>query len=337
MFMKSINLKNILVNLLLSVAVIIISLLVLEFITRTFWNVGYRHPYDWRSRIEDYEQSKDAGTFRLLLLGDSNAYGQGVRREETFGKLIENRLNKSNIGGSIKKYEVINLAWPGINSADEYAWLVSKGLNYHPDLILIAYCLNDLGGVNKIKLSVKTLRHPEYIRRPMNRSDWKWSMPIPESVDKYLTFKSDFYLFFMSKYDALLKRGGIRENIDHNEKFLKSYLDNGNDWKLTKMSLGKIAALSKQSELPLVLTVLPFFHEIEDYQLGEIHSQVSTFSDQLGFHVLDLLPVFIGKSKEELIVSRVDTHPNVLAHSIMAENIYNFLVENKLLKKGEKM
>ncbi|MCK5506705.1 MAG: SGNH/GDSL hydrolase family protein [Thermodesulfovibrionia bacterium] len=333
MYIKSKNVKNILANLSLSVVVIIISLLALEFITRTFWNAGYRHPYDWRSRIEGYEQSKDEGTFRILLLGDSNAYGQGVSREETFAKLVEKSLNANNITNKNRKYEVINLAWPGLNSADEYMEYRYKGVKYNPDLVLVAFSLNDLGGPSDTRLDV---RSPIYTRSSKNRrgkKGWEYSLPISYKLDRFLSNHSDFYLFLLRRYDSLLQKAGLRKREHNKLSLIDAYEDKNKNWNMTQIFLSKIYDLSKKLKIKSSLVILPQFYDVRDYHFEVLHNKIERTAKKKGYYVLDLLPHFKGKKSEEFIVSGVDTHPNALAHSMMAENIYNFLVENKLIKK----
>ncbi len=148
-------------------------------------------------------------------MGDSYAYGQGIQREETFAKVLENLLNgfvnDENIKRfvndiNIKRFEVINIAWPGINTADEYVEFVDKGLKYNPNAVLVAYNLNDLGAPHNTRLNVNGPQGPYYIRGPLNRKEWAWSLPIPKSVDMWLSFNSDFYLFILRRYDSFLHK-----------------------------------------------------------------------------------------------------------------------------------
>ena len=91
--------------------------------------------------IRDYEYSvnKPEGVYRIIILGDSIAFGMGVELEQTFAKYLELMLNE----GGAKKYEVINFSVPGYNTVQEVATLESKCLAYKPDLVIIAICGND--------------------------------------------------------------------------------------------------------------------------------------------------------------------------------------------------
>jgi len=91
--------------------------------------------------MRDYAPSKPVGTFRILGLGDSLMFGQGVNNSDVYTVKMEQQLS-----GRLKHpVEFINMAVPGYNTAIEVAMLAARGLNYHPDLIILHWCENDMG------------------------------------------------------------------------------------------------------------------------------------------------------------------------------------------------
>lgn len=317
--------KSILLNAFVALTATSVFFLTGELIARTFWDSGYHHPYDWRRRTAGYTSEKNRGTFRILVLGDSNAYGQGVRVEETFAKVLEDILNNK-VERNGNKFEVINLGWPGLNTADEYIELIKNGLRYEPDMVLVSYCINDIGPPGNLRTDP---RASHYIRRSLNKGAFR--LPIPESIDSFLTLKSDFYLFLLNRYNSLLHKIGMRQGVDHDKSLLMSYSEGTRDWMFTQQALDKIYTLCKQQNIMPTLVILPYFYELERYQFGIIHEKVTSTAKTTGFHVLDLLPVFIGKKSTDFIASRADTHPNAKAHKIMAEDIYKFLIGEGLI------
>lgn len=93
-----------------------------------------------RAPIE-YPRPKPEGTFRILLLGDSQTFGQGVEYEETFGHLIERALQSEHPDVRI---EVINAGVDGYNLYQEIAYLAADGLSFEPDVIIVLFVGNDL-------------------------------------------------------------------------------------------------------------------------------------------------------------------------------------------------
>jgi len=91
--------------------------------------------------LREYERTKVPGTFRILLLGDSQTFGHGVEFEETFGQRLEDSLQSRLVGKTI---EVINTGVNGYNLYQEAAYFTQVGIGYDPDIVLILFITNDL-------------------------------------------------------------------------------------------------------------------------------------------------------------------------------------------------
>jgi len=73
--------------------------------------------------------AKPAGTARIVLLGDSHAFGFGVPAAYHFSSLLE---------GYLPGVQVVNLGVNGYGIAQELLYLTREGFKYQPDLV-IAY------------------------------------------------------------------------------------------------------------------------------------------------------------------------------------------------------
>jgi hypothetical protein len=77
---------------------------------------------------------------RVVVLGDSVAFGYGVSDEQTFPHLLDVRDNG---------IEVDNLAVPGYGPGQELLVLLHDGLRQDPDVVVLAFCLrNDFVDAN---------------------------------------------------------------------------------------------------------------------------------------------------------------------------------------------
>lgn len=81
---------------------------------------------------------KGEGTRRLLLLGDSVAFGQGIPAGDHLAPLLERELQRSG-----QPWEVWNLSFPGWNTAQEAAALEALGPAIQPDRIVVLWVPND--------------------------------------------------------------------------------------------------------------------------------------------------------------------------------------------------
>ena len=83
---------------------------------------------------------KPPGTVRIAGLGDSVMFGWGVAQEETYLAVLEGRLNEE--PGT--RFEVLNFAVPGYNTAIEAAVFERRVLAFDPDLVVLHFVANDL-------------------------------------------------------------------------------------------------------------------------------------------------------------------------------------------------
>lgn len=85
-------------------------------------------------RDREYPIRKAHGTTRIVALGDSYTWGYRVRDEEVYPEVLESLL---------ENVEVINLGVTAYATEQELLYLKREGLQYHPDIVLLAFCLND--------------------------------------------------------------------------------------------------------------------------------------------------------------------------------------------------
>jgi hypothetical protein len=78
--------------------------------------------------------SEPAGRTRIVMLGDSIAFGHGVRDGETFSALLESRD---------PRFDVVNLAVEGYGTDQELLRLEREGLGYAPDVVILNFCLTN--------------------------------------------------------------------------------------------------------------------------------------------------------------------------------------------------
>ena len=104
---------------------------------------GYRGP--------DVSRPKPASVYRIVGIGDSYMFGQGVSDNETYLARVPALLQASLSGRSI---ETVNLAVPGFNTVMEVEMMRERAAALDPDLILIEIVGNDLDLPNFLWSSV---------------------------------------------------------------------------------------------------------------------------------------------------------------------------------------
>ena len=115
----------------------------------TFNGIRYRSN-SYGMRGGNVSKTKPAGVWRIAGLGDSTMFGWGIRDEEAFPAVLQRALNAA---GDSRKYEVLNFAVPGYNTAMEVELFRGKVEDFNPDMVIIHFDLNDLGLPNFIRKS----------------------------------------------------------------------------------------------------------------------------------------------------------------------------------------
>ncbi|MFW2555392.1 SGNH/GDSL hydrolase family protein [Aliarcobacter butzleri] len=111
----------------------------------------------------------------------------------------------------------------------------------------------------------------------------------------------------------------------------KLYDENYVGYKNMINSLDKLSKYSKENNIRLYFASLPDLHYLEDDKLDRYYKRVQEIVISKGFKFLNLQDGFDkGIKSKDLWVMPTDAHPNILAHKLMAEQIYPFLIiENK--------
>lgn len=85
---------------------------------------------------------KPAGSFRVLVVGDSMTYGVGVEREAAFPALLESELARS---FAPRPVEVVNVGVPCWGQWEETAFLEKRARALAPDLVILQFTVaNDV-------------------------------------------------------------------------------------------------------------------------------------------------------------------------------------------------
>lgn len=258
-------------------------------------------------RDYNFTMEKVNNTFRVVAVGDSFAYGAGVRNvNDTFLKIFERMLN--NESKNEYKYEIYNFAVPGAYITSEIDILNEKGLKYKPDLILIGYNLNDFINVDP---SIK---------------DYKSIIGIP-FIGFWLRNYLYSYYFMESRFNKILEIIKIKQNYE-SSLLGNLYSQENKEYHTEKIS--EIAKIAKENNVSVVFVIFPLIYNLKDYPLLPIDEFVKGAAQKEHFYVVDLLSEYSKYPESQLVVNSYDSHPNELGHELAAIGTYKIMMENNL-------
>lgn len=96
-------------------------------------------------RGPEVEYVKSSDTYRILVLGDSFVFALQVAEEETFVARLPEYLPPAD---GYSRVETINAGTDGWSTTNEYAWLITEGARYTPDLVLLMFFVGNDPGEN---------------------------------------------------------------------------------------------------------------------------------------------------------------------------------------------
>jgi lysophospholipase L1-like esterase len=247
---------------------------------------------------------KPSDTFRISVVGDSFTFAPKMQYFDAFPFKLQTFLQGN---PAAKKIEVRSYGTPGVSTKDEVT-LVENALTAQSDLIVLEITLNDP-------------QLEQFRKAPSAFSPDQATSPI-----KKLLYRSALYRFIAQR---LFNARSYQRYIDYHHDLFQNPVTR----QKFEQSLQRIATITEAAHVPLVVVVLPLFDfPFQEYPLHDIHQHISTFVRGLGVPFLDLLPRFLKTDHTRLqVVPSVDNHPNEIAHRIIAEELYEFLMKNNLL------
>lgn len=274
---------------------------------------GYFEPGNRVSHVQnsvgwrDHEHTLDKpdGVFRILGLGDSYLWGQGVKREDICLSKLEGLLENAVPG---KRIETINAGLSALNTTAELALLRGAGLAYDPDLVIVHFVLNDVE-LDVFRPGKKIEFYVDYTNI-YNSTDWLSSVS---------------YLWSWGR-QRIVNSARSRRYVD---ECIAGFTEDSPGWKASREALSGIKAECDGRGVQLLVVVFPFFYELDGvYPFQPIHEAIVRYCREHGIRVLDLRSAYSSYHGPELWVHPSDQHPNEIAHDVAAQAIAKFLRED---------
>jgi hypothetical protein len=239
-------------------------------------------------RDKEVPLKKPSGTFRIAILGDSVAFGARVETKDDFASQLEWTLNARS---ESLRYQVLNFGVPGYGTWQELSVLKEKTLAYDPDLVILAFVMNDLFDNNQAgKLG--------YL-----------NMMRVQGIAKFLREHSAFYRWMRERVLSVEAQVALRDPCAGGDPQFC--------WETTRQLLDQMVDTTRQRGVKFVLVVFPIRSQTlgPDPNIEARYQQVLTgYARDKGIPKVDLLKAFTENKDDELFVD--DYHPTEIGHSI---------------------
>ena len=268
---------------------------------------GHLTTSDAGFRGRDVLSPKPPGEFRIVGVGDSYMFGQGVSDEETYlARLSE--LSKDAVRG--RSVETVNLAVPGFNTVMEVDLLRHRIAPLEPDLILIEIVGNDLDLPNFVWNAVDpwTLRRSfliDFVRDRVNTGQGRRAPVAGLS-------------------EAPRAGEGAAEPFARDAAEVPPQYASMVGLKAFEGAIAELAALGRERHVPvLALTHGVWFEEAMLKALADNHIPVLVLRSALRQRARALGAPDYAQSP--LALSPTDLHPSALGHQVIAAELASWL------------
>lgn len=242
---------------------------------------------------------KPPGRKRIVGIGDSVMYGWGVEEEASYLSVLAEKLHATQNG---ERWDIINTAVPGYNTAMEVEVLADKGLQYQPDVVIVGFVSNDFS-------------LPNFIRNPTD----------------YLALNRSFILDYL----RLGKAAPVQAMTNTPDEFMGGM-------RLHDIELEKVPPLYRDMVgLSGVLQSFERLSNLRDTHDFEVvilanhwfPAELVSAAKSHGFHLLNARTLWNTHASTQHYpdaeamsrLSEDDPHPSVRAHQVIGEGLFELL------------
>jgi lysophospholipase L1-like esterase len=278
---------------------------------RSFYDYeGASNSLGYRDR--EHAIAKPAGVYRIVVIGDSVGAGLKVEKtEDTFAPQLEQLLTARGL-----KNEVINLSVSGYNTQQEVETLHDHGLQYAPDLVIVAYTLGDRERLDGGIMETLLAEEREHGGRSTARANpWLLHSAL------YRFFRFRVLVPASERQTAAPATTATPAVPAAGAPASDPYLDLVSGDTVDEY-FGVLRDLSRQHHFDVMIAVFPYFvKSFGYYKHADQHAWVGEEARQHGFHLLDLLsPMARCRDAAAPVSINVDNyHPNERGHRCAAE------------------
>jgi lysophospholipase L1-like esterase len=200
------------------------------------------------------------GSFRILCVGDSNTYGTGVERVETYPAQLQRFLNET---PGTTRLQVTNLGVPGSNSAQVRNRLPQYLELYDPDLVIVLIGVNDYWNPEETESRPATSSGERLHRRLSQLRTYRLVLLLIEhlrspglsaSPEEVALQTTELRREADGSSDATVRElrfGGARFQFRNTER--TTFLDDDAHARLARSNLQEIIRVAAEAGVPLVL------------------------------------------------------------------------------------
>jgi hypothetical protein len=281
------------------------------------WQIAEGHAYvrinSAGFRDSEHSQSKPRDTERIAVLGDSFAQAEQVPMHDAFWKVAERELSRCPaLTGS--KVEVLNFGVDGYGTAQELITLRRRVWDYHPDVVALAFTIDNDFTDNSRQLADGKIRPFFELRQGKlvlddsfrNLPEWRRFTSWPHRWARRLSDHSRLLQLVFRVKLVISMRNDVREDADAGPYRAAADPVWRDTWRVTEALLAQMNREVKAHGADFLVMIIPGGDEVYPDRafrqavmkregaadLLIANKELVAFGDREGIRVLDLAPSF---------------------------------------------
>ncbi len=255
--------------------------------------------------FRDDEVNIDAD-LRILLLGDSVSWGDGITlKENAFPHLLETALNGTLSDTVI---DLVNLSMPGYSTFQELRVLEWYGDRVRPDMVVLQFCLNDV--VERYTALAEYGGGPYF----MGLDTRQFLQGVVGTVVRHSRLAERT----MRTVQKLARR---RQALEVSTMAMATWppqLEKA--WGRVEGEIDAIHRWTENRGIPLLLIVFPYQSQIDDPSSNQPQRRLAAFAESRGIGFVDMLKPFADTRRQmgRRFILHDDNHLSPSGHDLTA-------------------
>jgi hypothetical protein len=243
-------------------------------------------------RDREYQKAKPANTYRIVLLGASNDMGTGVKDDQTYENVVEDKLNSQVPDARYSRYEILNLAVAADSILQRVLRLNQEGFELQPDAAILSVTAVD----------------EQFIASHLRKALIRGVEPSGPSRDIV---------------QSVIRRAGVNGKMPAVmiERRLQPYIKDLCAW-----SFQYFAQECAQHGVRPIVMYRPAPVDFSGLE-STGRNRTLELARAAGLQVIDLSPAFDSVTdRSTLILAKWDDHTTALGHRLLADKLYEGIV-----------
>jgi len=263
----------------------------------------------FRDRTNKLWNKWKSSDIKILFLGDSVTWGEGIEYERTYSSVVESTLAETNLS-----VRIVNWGVSGYNTLQYLSNLENNALQINPDIIILGYYINDIerrGTQNFPNIIRFFLRHYHFGTFLIGR--------IATALENRGGLIPD-YLPQSNVNDLIIEQscsGYVKRIIDSYKTIA---------WENTKEDMLSIAERCKYEDIKFGVVIFPDETQVEGICPETPQEMLSGGLSKNGIPFLDLIKIFKKHSSETKLYLEDDhIHLNFIGHEVAGVSIAQWI------------